>query len=171
MNGYHLRYAGAGHNLLRVGGLLGINNAASGPRDKGWGFGVVRWIKTLKPQLMEFGVELLAGEFEPVLVQCRRGSGNKTDSWSGFLQHLEDEVVHLIVSPLHLEEDDRVALIDAGAEHPITLNSQLELTDTFAQYSFTRTSEPKVEESSSSDGVEDGGGVTAEFDSIWESLR
>jgi hypothetical protein len=122
---------------------------------------------------MEFGVELLAGEFEPVMVQCRRGSGNKTDSWSGFLQHLEDEVVHLIVSPLHLEEDDRVVLIDAGAEQPITLHDQLELTDTFAQYSFSRISTPVAENkgSVSADSVEDGDAMSAEFDSIWESLR
>jgi hypothetical protein len=173
MNGYHLRYSGAGHNLLRVGGLLGINNASSGPRDKGWGFGVVRWIKTLKPQLMEFGVELLPGEFEPVMVQCRRGGSNRTDSWSGFLQHLEDDVVNLIVSPLHIEEEDQVVLIDAGAEQRITLHDQLEMTDTFAQYSFSHMSVPVAEtkEDSFIDSDDDGDGVAAEFDSIWESLR
>ncbi len=169
MNGYHLRYAGAGYNLLRVGGLLGINNAASGPRDKGWGFGVVRWIKTVKPQLIEFGVELLPGEFKPVLVQCQRGGSNKSDRWGGFLQHLEGDVVNLIVPPLHVEEDDRVALIDAGAEYPITLNQQLELTDTYAQYSFSPVAASGAEADTSTESA--GDGVTAEFDSIWESLR
>ncbi len=172
MNGYHLRYVGAGRNLFRVGGLLGMSNSSSGRKDMGWAFGVVRWIKTIKPQLMEFGVELLGGDFKPVVVQCRRGSSKKVDSWGGFLQHLEDGVADLIVPPLYIEADDRLSIIDASTERPITLVNQLELTDTFAQYSFADASSAADGDNSTTTSYgEDEIDATKEFDSIWESLR
>ncbi len=165
MNGYHLNYSGEGRNFIRVGDVLGINNATGGPSDSGWGFGIVRWINAAQSQQVAFGVELMGGEFVPVIVRCQRSGGGTVDSHPGFLQHLEDGVVHLIASPLHVEAADSIILIEDGVEHSIIVGDQLEVTDTFAQYRFSRVDETVAENKSDSDDK------WSEFDSVWESLR
>jgi hypothetical protein len=85
---------------------------------------------------MEFGVELLQGDVQPVAITRNRGLGDITDYWCGFLQHFSDGRSILLMPPFYANSEDRIAFAVDGETQQIDLSYALERTDSFAQYLF-----------------------------------
>jgi hypothetical protein len=135
-NGFHLVYAGAGDSRVRVGELVGISDSAQAEAGQKWQLGVIRWLRTKRSKWLEFGVELLQGDVQPVAITRNRGVGDITDYWCGFLQHMEDGKSILLMPPFYANSKDQIALAIEGETHQVHLNYALERTDSFAQYLF-----------------------------------
>ncbi len=176
VNGYHLIFSGAGDSRARVGELVGIGKGPGAAKGESWQLGVIRWMRTKKSKWLEFGVELLQGDVEPVAITRERGTGDITDYWCGFLQHLEDKKTILLMPPFFANDQDRISLIRDGRKHSISLNCALDRTDSFAQYLYdikTETGKPAPGAGvKSASFAEEADRLIADmdFDSLWKSL-
>ncbi len=176
VNGYHLVFSGAGDSRARVGELVGIREGPDAAKEGNWQLGVIRWMRTKKSKWLEFGVELLQGDVEPVAITRERGTGDITDYWCGFLQRLDDETTILLMPPFFANDQDRIFLIRDGRKHTINLNCALDRTDSFAQYLYdvsTETGKPAVgAKVKSASFAEETDRLMAEmdFESLWKSL-
>jgi hypothetical protein len=134
--GYHLVFSGVGHSRARVGELVGINDGSPETAEKKWRLGVIRWMRTKRSKWLEFGVELLQGDVQPVAITRNRGVGDLTDYWCGFLEHMNDGKTILLMPPFYANSEDQISLAIDGERHQVNLSYALECTDSFAQYLF-----------------------------------
>jgi hypothetical protein len=134
--GFHLLYSGEGDTRARVGELVGLSENSREETGSKWQLGVIRWMRTKRSRWMEFGVELLQGDVQPVAITRNRGLGDITDYWCGFLQHFSDGRSILLMPPFYANSEDRIAFAVDGETQQIDLSYALERTDSFAQYLF-----------------------------------
>jgi hypothetical protein len=138
--GYHLVFSGVGDSRARVGELVGISDGSQ-EKAKKWQLGVIRWMRTKRSKWLEFGVELLQGDVQPVAITRNRGVGDLTDYWCGFLQHMKDGKTILLMPPFYANSEDQISLAIEGESHQVNLSYALECTDSFAQYLFDHKKE------------------------------
>jgi hypothetical protein len=136
VNGYHLVYSGVGDSRARVGELVGISVGSGENLKADWQLGVIRWMRTKRSKLLEFGVELLQGDVQPVAITRKRGVEDITDYWCGFLQHLSDGKSILLMPSFYANGEDQIAFTLEGEGRQVNLSYALERTDSFAQYLF-----------------------------------
>lgn len=175
-NGYHLAFSGIGDSRARVGELVGISESSGEKTGKKWHLAVIRWMRMKKSKWLEFGVELLQGDVEPVAITRKRGVGGITDYWCGFLQHMSDDKTILLMPPFYANNKDKISLAREGRRYEVNLSYALERTDSFAQYLFEYRKDSgrggAGDEVGSDALIEEEGPLqdAEDFESIWENL-
>jgi hypothetical protein len=136
-HGYFLAWSGSGDSRSRVGELVAINdNAPMNGKVNGWRLGVIRWLRAELPALLEFGVEMLEGVAEPVVVHRKRVDEGITDNWHGLLLKREEGVSTLITPPFYATNQDRISVEREGVEEHVALHQTLQCTDSFVQFHY-----------------------------------
>lgn len=160
--GYCLEWAGEAPSQLRTGELMGLRE----PGFDEWAVGVVRWVKQLPNQGVQFGVELLAPRAIPAGARVLKKTGDATD----FMRVLLLPALHAIGQPATLLAPNvgfrtgfKLELVEQGRASRVVLQRKVNSTASFGQYEFQ---EPRVGGEDASSGK----GGAEDFDSIWSSL-
>lgn len=69
VTGIQLTHKEAGNQQVRVGDIVGIED---GVNKDTWRAGVVRWVRTPKPRIIDIGVEMLSSKVTPVAIRHDR---------------------------------------------------------------------------------------------------
>ncbi len=153
-SGYHLSTAGSHVGMIKVGELVGLQNVGAGGGEE-TRIGVIRWLKMQKPSLLDFGVELLDGEWAPVVYgqQSKRGG---REYYRALLHNQSGQDGLLITEPFYAEGFDEGFILTEASELNVHLNRVLEVTASFLQFQI-------------SGDVLDSGGMTTDTESRKET--
>ena len=153
-------------STLQAGELLGVREQSSHP----WSVAVVRWIRQVKNQGTQAGIELLAPSAAPCGVRLIQKVGNSSEFLRGLLLpeiSVVNQSATLVTPRLPFQTGSRITLLHSGREDQGTLGRKVSSTGSISQFelklanmaSLTPTPPP-----ASSGTSED------EFDSLWPSL-
>jgi hypothetical protein len=165
-SGFHLKSFNADGCRIHVGEMVGIQRRLEGIVAE-LQFGVIRWIQGADENSLEFGVELLHGEMDPVIVIRRRDRFGHRDFMPGFVQKTKHENVALISTPFYAGPNDQVTLVNGHMQQMVKLSRMLEGSASFAQFSFS------VIDDGQGPGSDDGGDQNEDeidFDHLWTNL-
>lgn len=164
--GYCLEWAGEAPSQLRTGELMGLRE----PGFDEWAVGVVRWVKQLPRQGVQFGVELLAPRAVPAGARVLKKTGDATD----FMRVLVLPALHAIGQPATLLTPSvgfrtgfKLELVEQNHGGRVVLQRKVNSTASFGQYEFQA---PKAASEEGTGGTSGAGGDGEDFDSIWSSL-
>ncbi|MCP3671122.1 MAG: hypothetical protein GY814_11950 [Gammaproteobacteria bacterium] len=134
--GRYLAWPGEGEYKVRVGELIGTNPRENLDLGKAWSLGVIRWVRIQSHGLMGFGVELLDGEIEPIILECWRDGFSKADVVPGFQQKEAGNVVNVITQPFYIGAKDRFKLIAGDQQFIVVPGQILECTDAIMRFTI-----------------------------------
>ncbi len=148
-SGYHLSTAGSHVGMIKVGELVGLSDADKN-RDGNLKIGIIRWLKMQKPNLLDFGVELLSGNWTPVAFRQHRRRGVREYYRALQLEQPGGEGV-LITEPFYSEGVQKGFVLTENSEKSIHFSRVLEATASFLQFQFSITGEMGDDESEEDD--------------------
>ncbi|AKH20969.1 hypothetical protein [Sedimenticola thiotaurini] len=161
-SGYHLGWVDT-EASISVGELVAVTHR-DGEGMESLRLGVIRWMRAERPDLIDFGVELINGEALPVLF-CRRSSRSRQDDyWPGLLLQHPNEDQTIITTPFYSEPGQRSWLVVGGEKRPIVLLREIEATASFIQFYYHDPAQ------SERPGAESGELDEADFDQLWKTL-
>ena len=168
--GYHLGWHGKGDSRIRVGELVGIRPVSDANVDD-VRLGVVRWLQSDKPGMLNFGIEIFRGGVEPVILRRSMEGLDMPVSWRGFLLSDAEEEC-LIMPPFYSAEDSKVVLVQGEKCREISLSRMIEATASFAQFNFMERMESNrkksVADKKQAHDVE--AEASGEFDGLWDRI-
>ncbi len=152
---------------LQAGEVLGVREHRSHP----WSVAVVRWIRQIRNQETQVGVELLAPSASPCGVRLIQKVGNSSEFLRGLLLpeiSAVKQAATLITPRLPFQSGSRIILLHDGREDQGKLSRRVSATGSVSQF------ELKLQNSGEHDTiVSETPACTAsadEFDSLWPSL-
>ncbi|PXX89749.1 GTPase [Marinobacter vulgaris] len=151
---------------LQAGEILGVREQSNHP----WSIAVVRWIRQVRNQGTQVGVELLAPSAAPCGVQLIQKVGNSSEYLRGLLLpeiSVVNKAATLITPRLPFQSGSRISLLHDGREDQGTLSRRISATGSISQFELklhnnAATSLHKTTPAAATS--ED------EFDSLWPSL-
>lgn len=169
--GYHLGWYGKGDSQIRVGELVGIRPVSNANADD-VRLGVVRWLQSDKPGMLNFGIEIFRGEVEPIILRRSMEGLEMPVSWRGFLLNSDIEEDYLIVPPFYSAGDRKVVLVQGEKCREISLSKMIEATASFAQFYFKERVKNNREKTSADNkqAHEVETEASGEFDELWENI-
>ena len=170
--GYCIGWDGEVPASLQSGEILGIREHERHP----WSVAVVRWMRQVRNQGMQVGIELLAPSAAPCGIKLIQKAGQTSEYLRGLLLPEISSVSRsaTILTPrLPFQSGSRVTLIHDNQEQHGMLLKRLLGTGSVSQFELklhtqmdTDNSEPSI----SSPSKKSGGASEDEFDSLWPSL-
>jgi hypothetical protein len=164
--GYCIQWVGDVPSNVQAGELLGVRE----DERHSWSIAVIRWVRQIRQQGTQFGVELLAPSAKPCGVQLMHKTGEHSEFLRGLLLPELAPIgqpITLITPRLPFQTGHRVIINEGGHETKAQLNRRMAATSSFSQFELKsnemQESEPPVSARNRS-SVED------EFDSLWPSL-
>ena len=154
---------------LQAGEVLGVREQSNHP----WSIAVVRWIRQVKNQGTQVGIELLAPSAAPCGVRLIQKVGNSSEYLRGLLLpeiSVVNQAATLITPRLPFQTGSRISLLYDGREDQGTLSRRVSATGSISQFelklqnSGASPTQARNRPSASSGTSED------EFDSLWPSL-
>jgi hypothetical protein len=151
---------------LQAGEVLGVREQPNHP----WSIAVVRWIRQVKNQGTQIGIELLAPSAAPCGVRLIQKIGNSSEYLRGLLLpeiSAANQAATLITPRLPFQSNSRISLLYDGREDQGTLSRRVRATGSVSQFELklqNSGASPVYTPPSSSGTSED------EFDSLWPSL-
>ncbi|WP_323751299.1 GTPase [Marinobacter sp.] len=153
---------------LQAGEVLGVREQSSHP----WSLAVVRWLRQVRNQGTQTGIELLAPSASPCAVRLIQKVGNSSEYLRGLMLpeiSVVNQPATLITPRLPFQSGSRISLMHDGCEDQGQLLKKVSATGSVSQFELklnasappSRSKEP---ENSSPGTTED------EFDSLWPSL-
>ena len=152
---------------LQAGEVLGVREQVTHP----WSVAVVRWIRQVRNQGTQIGIELLAPSASPCGVRLIQKVGQSSEYLRGLLLpeiSAVNQAATLITPRLPFQSGSRISLLHDGREDQGQLSRRVSATGSISQFELklqgrdVKASEERVTSSSSTS--ED------EFDSLWPSL-
>jgi hypothetical protein len=151
---------------LQAGEVLGVREQSNHP----WSIAVVRWIRQVKNQGTQVGIELLAPSAAPCGVRLIQKIGNSSEYLRGLLLpeiSVVNQAATLITPRLPFQSNSRISMLYDGREDQGTLSRKVSATGSISQF------ELKLQNSGASpiQNPSSGAGTSEdEFDSLWPSL-
>lgn len=163
--GYCMQWVGSVPANVQAGELLGVREGSNQP----WAIAVIRWVRQIRQQGTQFGVELLAPGARPCGVQMLQKTGDSSEFLRALLL---DELpaigqpASLITPRLPFQMGHRVMINEDGKETKAQLNRRMAATSSFSQFELNITGglvakKPSTLKPSNSED---------DFDSLWPSL-
>lgn len=162
-SGYHLGWGLGAEASISVGELVAVAHRDTGGVEC-LRLGVIRWMRVERPDVIDFGVELIMGDAQPVVFYRQWGHGKQEGYWPGLLLQRPNEHQTIITAPFYSEPGQRTWLISRGEKRRIMLSREIEATASFIQFYYHDPAQPKPEESGDSKIDE------ADFEQLWTSL-
>ncbi len=132
-SGYQLGWTGSDEQQISVGELVAVVRKDRVQSDL-IRLGVIRWMRSVRPDLIDFGVELFGGDIKPVLFSRQWGRPRQTGVWPGLLMQRPGEDPTLITSPFYTEPEIKTWLIEEGQRREVVLSREIEVTASFIQF-------------------------------------
>lgn len=172
--GYHLGWYGKGDSRIRVGELVGIRSV-SNSNTGDVRLGVIRWLQSDKPGMLDFGIEIFRGGVEPVILRRSIAGQDTPVSWRGFLLSSDTDESCLILPPFYSAGDRQVVLVQGEKCQKISLSRMIEATASFAQFHFKKSLENNRKKSTgvkkqASQASKVKTEASGEFDELWDSI-
>ncbi|MGQ7274285.1 GTPase [Marinobacter sp. V034] len=152
---------------LQTGEVLAVREQDSHP----WSVAVVRWIRQLRSQGTQIGIELLAPNASPCGVRLIQKVGNSSEYLRGLLLpevSAIDQPPTLITPRLPFQQGSRIMLLQSGREDSGQLSKRTAATGSISQFELrlqNRSTTPDIDPTNRS-----GNTTEDEFDSLWPSL-
>jgi hypothetical protein len=165
--GYCIRWDTNVPASLQAGEIVGIREQASHP----WSLALVRWLRQVRGQGTQLGLELLAPNAAPCGVRLIQKVGQNSEYLRGLILP-EISVVHqaaTIITPrLPFQSGSRISLLHDGQEDHGALGKKITSTGSISQFEIKlrNIAPPKA----GSQKGQRGGTSEDEFDSLWPSL-
>lgn len=151
---------------LQAGEVLAVREQSSHP----WSVAVVRWIRQLRNQGTQIGIELLAPSASPCGVRLIQKVGNSSEYLRGLLLPevaVIGQPATLITPRLPFQQGSRIVLRQGDREDTGQLSKRISATGSISQFELrlqTRSTDSETQPSGPGSTSED------EFDSLWPSL-
>ncbi|MDX1635691.1 MAG: GTPase, partial [Marinobacter sp.] len=152
---------------LQAGEILGVREQLNHP----WSVAVVRWIRQVRNQGTQVGIELLAPSASPCGVRLIQKVGNSSEYLRGLLLpeiSAVNQAATLITPRLPFQSGSRISLLHGGREDAGQLSRRVSATGSVSQFELKLQNRLLAEKETSatpaSSASED------EFDSLWPSL-
>ncbi len=151
---------------LQAGEVLGVREQRTHP----WSVAVVRWIRQIKNQGTQVGIELLAPSASPCGIRLIQKIGNNSQYLRGLLLpeiSVVNQSATLITPRLPFQSGSRISLLHDGREDQGQLSRKVSSTGSISQFELKLQNTAALNTSTapeSSRASED------EFDSLWPSL-
>ncbi|MCK0104666.1 GTPase [Marinobacter sp. S0848L] len=153
---------------LQAGEVLGVREQSSHP----WSLAVVRWLRQVRNQGTQVGIELLAPSAAPCAVRLIQKVGNSSEYLRGLMLpeiSVVNQPATLITPRLPFQSGSRISLLHDGCEDQGQLLKKVSATGSVSQFELklhtaATSSHTKGPRGSGSGTTED------EFDSLWPSL-
>ncbi|MDL0432121.1 GTPase [Marinobacter sp. TBZ242] len=153
---------------LQAGEILGVREQTNYP----WSIAVVRWIRQVRNQGTQAGIELLAPSAAPCGVRLIQKVGNSSEYLRGLLLpeiSVVNQAATLITPRLPFQSGSRISLLHDGREDQGTLSRKISATGSISQFELKlhntgATATAMVNTPAAAGTSED------EFDSLWPSL-
>ncbi|MFO7530797.1 MAG: GTPase [Marinobacter sp.] len=151
---------------IQAGEILGVREQQSHP----WSIAVVRWIRQVKYQGTQVGIELLAPSAAPCGVRLLQKIGNNSEYLRGLMLPeicVVNQAATLITPRLPFQSGSRISLLHDGRQDQGTLGRKVSSTGSISQFELKLQNNAPLNIASQSDAPvasED------EFDSLWPSL-
>lgn len=151
---------------LQAGEILGVREQSNHP----WSIAVVRWIRQVRNQGTQVGIELLAPSAAPCGVRLIQKVGNNSEYLRGLLLpeiSVVNQAATLITPRLPFQSGSRISLLHDGREDQGTLSRRISATGSISQFELKlhNAGIPAVETRPPAAGASED-----EFDSLWPSL-
>ncbi|MFE8072185.1 GTPase [Marinobacteraceae bacterium S3BR75-40.1] len=165
--GYCLSWDDAVPPSLQAGEILGVREQSDHP----WSIAVIRWIRQVRQQGTQVGVELLAPNAGPTGVRLIQKVGKSSEFLRGLLLPELNSIgqpATLITPRLPFQTGNRIVLFHNGREEQCQLSRRISATGSISQFElkyFGRS----TSDSEGADGKSKGASQD-EFDSLWPSL-
>jgi hypothetical protein len=167
--GYCLQWTGNVPSNIQAGEILSLRES-----DKQhWSIAVVRWIRHIKQQGTQIGIELLAPNAQPCGVQLLQKTGDPSEFLRGLLLPELSAIgqpATLITPRLPFQSGHKVSIRLSGAEGKCQLENRVSATGSFSQFELSESEHLKLspdtkhnDDSNSLDSDDD-------FDSLWPTL-
>lgn len=152
---------------MQAGEILGVREQRSHP----WSVAVVRWVRQIKNQGTQIGIELLAPSGSPCGVRLIQKVGNSSEYLRGLMLpeiSVVNQAATLITPRLPFQAGSRISMLHDGREEQGQLLKKISSTGSISQFEMkfhnnVAASTPANSSASSSTSEDD-------FDSLWPSL-
>jgi hypothetical protein len=151
---------------LQAGEVLGVREQRTHP----WSVAVVRWIRQVKNQGTQVGIELLAPSASPCGVRLIQKIGNSSEYLRGLLLPeiaVVNQSATLITPRLPFQSGSRISLLHDGRDDQGTLGRKVSSTGSISQFEL-KLQNTRLQ--AVGDRPDDTGASEDEFDSLWPSL-
>jgi len=151
---------------LQAGEVLGVREQRSHP----WSVAVVRWIRQIKHQGTQVGIELLAPSAAPCGVRLIQKVGNSSEYLRGLLLpeiSVVNQSATLITPRLPFQSGSRISLLHDGREDQGQLLRKVSSTGSISQFELKLQNATALNTGSA---MAPSGASEDEFDSLWPSL-
>ncbi|MGO1692050.1 MAG: GTPase [Marinobacter sp.] len=152
---------------MQAGEVLGIREQRTHP----WSIAVVRWIRQIRNQGTQIGIELLAPSGSPCGVRLIQKVGNSSEYLRGLLLpeiSVINQAATVITPRLPFQPGSRISMLHDGREDQGQLTNKVSSTGSISQFELklqNNTAIPAPASSSSPAGASED-----DFDSLWPSL-
>ena len=154
---------------LQAGEVLGVREQSNHP----WSIAVVRWIRQVKNQGTQVGIELLAPSAAPCGVRLIQKVGNSSEYLRGLLLpeiSVVNQAATLITPRLPFQSGSRISLLYDGREDQGTLLRKVSATGSISQFELKLQNSGALPTQARNTPSASSGTSEDEFDSLWPSL-
>ena len=165
--GYCLHWQGEVPSSIQAGELIGIQE--NGVRH--WSVGVIRWIRHLRNQGTQLGVELLAPKAEVAIARLLQKTGSNGPQMRALVLPAIKAIAQpatLLLPRVPFRTGNKIELMHEELNGRYQLSKSLVSTSSFSQFQFRTagvTANQKSTVSSTPDGL-----LEDDFDSLWNKL-
>ncbi len=166
--GYCVAWENNVPKTLQAGEILGVREQSSHP----WSIAVVRWLRQVRNQGTQIGIELLAPSAAPCAIRLIQKMGNSSEYLRGLLLPEISAVNHaatLITPRLPFQTGSRISLMHDGREDHGQLLKKVSSTGSISQFELKLRS-PEILPGDNQNPPSAPGSREDEFDSLWPSL-
>lgn len=152
---------------MQAGEILGVREQRTHP----WSIAVVRWIRQIRNQGTQIGIELLAPSGSPCGVRLIQKVGNSSEYLRGLLLpeiSVVNQAATLITPRLPFQPGSRISMLHAGREDHGQLTKKVSSTGSISQFELKLQNNTKAPAPSST--AAPAGASEDDFDSLWPSL-
>ena len=153
---------------LQAGEILGVREHQSHP----WSVAVVRWLRQIRNQGTQIGIELLAPSASPCGVRLIQKVGNSSEYLRGLLLpeiSVVNQSATLITPRLPFQSGSRISLLHDGREDQGHLLKKVSATGSISQFELKLQSSAVLKGQNGAPSSKPGA-TEDEFDSLWPSL-
>lgn len=154
---------------LQAGEILGIREQPTHP----WSVALVRWIRQIKNQGTQVGIELIAPNASACGVRLIQKIGNSSEYLRGLLLpeiSAVNQAATLVTPRLPFQSGSRISLLHDGHDDQGQLSRRISATGSVSQFELKLQNRTLRDSDLSSPGSASGIASGDEFDSLWPSL-
>jgi hypothetical protein len=166
--GYCLQWPNEIPGSIQAGEIVGIREST----HHNWSLAVIRWIRQVKQQGTQIGIELLAPMAEPCGVQLIQKTGAPSEYLRGLLLPELSAIgqpATLITPRLPFQTGQKVSLNQHGDETKCQLSKRVTATGSFSQFELKFFSK-KAPSSGEKESTRSSSASEDDFDSLWPTL-